>query len=41
MVPDDDEKVVVETLTAYLNGVALEALVHGEDIEENLMFSTD
>ncbi|KAK0241292.1 hypothetical protein EDD85DRAFT_394968 [Armillaria nabsnona] len=29
MVPEDDEKVVVETLTAYLNGVALEALVHG------------
>ncbi|KAK0226384.1 hypothetical protein IW262DRAFT_1457614 [Armillaria fumosa] len=29
MVPEDDEKIVVETLTAYLNGVALEALVHG------------
>lgn len=31
ILPEDDEKAVVtETLTAYLNGVALEALVHGE-----------
>ncbi len=30
MLPKDDEKVVVETLTAYLNGVALEALVYDE-----------
>ncbi|KAK0459141.1 uncharacterized protein EV420DRAFT_305096 [Desarmillaria tabescens] len=29
MASADDEKVVVETLTAYLNGLALEALVHG------------
>ncbi|KAK0212407.1 hypothetical protein DFS33DRAFT_24443 [Desarmillaria ectypa] len=29
MASTDDEKVVVETLTAYLNGLALEALVHG------------